>query len=380
LREISRILCVSYGSVRQICAHYDEFGLEGIDTQYQHCGVVIRDSVSQSIYDKALSLRKAHEGWGSDRIHVELVAAYGVAAPTVRTLQRWYCKERYSEPKMKHNEPNIGKSQAVHNIWQVDAKEQITLTDQQVACYLTFTDEFSGIWLGSVVFPYHRINQVPLNEVQAACINLFERWGKAGSLRVDNGEPLGNPKMNATPALALWLIAMDVDMIWNKPYTPTQNAKVERMQGTSSRWVEIHNCTDIRMLQARLDAEAIVQRTKLIVRRLNNQTRSAAFPEIQTSRRVFDSTTFDVQRVYRFLATKTYIRKVSANGVLAFYGQKFNIGLKNKSRMVEIKLNIATISWDFYDNQTLVATKHATHLSEENVRNLSVYTPIQIVK
>jgi transposase len=38
LREISRILCVSYGSVRQICAHYDEFGLEGIDTQYQHCG------------------------------------------------------------------------------------------------------------------------------------------------------------------------------------------------------------------------------------------------------------------------------------------------------------------------------------------------------
>jgi hypothetical protein len=367
---------VSYGSVRQICANYDALGLTGIDTQYQHCGKLIRDSTNQSIYDTALSLRQAHEGWGADRIHVALVERYGTEVPTVRTLQRWYCKERYSEPKMKHNEPNIGKSRGVHNIWQVDAKEQIILLDQQVACYLTFTDEFSGIWLGSVVFAYHRINQVPLKEVQTACINLFERWGKAGSLRVDNGEPLGNPKMNATPALALWLIAMDVDMIWNKPYTPTQNAKVERMQGTSSRWVEIHQCTDIRMLQERLDAEAIVQRTKLIVRRLNNQTRCVAFPEIETSRRVFDSATFDVQRVYSFLATKTYIRKVSANGVLSFYGQKFNIGLKNKSRTVEIKFNVTTISWDFYDNQTIVATKQATHLSEENVRNLSVYTPI----
>ena len=129
---------------------------------------------------------------------------------------------------MCHNEPSIGKSRAVHNIWQVDAKEQLILQDGQVACYLTFTDEHSGIWLGSVMFPYHRICQVPLNEVLAAFIRMFKRWGKAGSLRVDNGEPLDNPKMNATSALALWLIAMDVDMIWNKPHTPTQNAKVER--------------------------------------------------------------------------------------------------------------------------------------------------------
>jgi hypothetical protein len=48
--------------------------------------------------------------------------------------------------------------------------------------------------------------------------------------------------------------------------------------------------------------------------------------------------------------------------------------------MVEIKFNITSISWDFYDNQALIATKQATHLSEENVRNLSVYTLIQIVK
>jgi hypothetical protein len=45
-----------------------------------------------------------------------------------------------------------------------------------------------------------------------------------------------------------------------------------------------------------------------------------------------------------------------------------------------MKFNITSISWDFYGNQTLIATKQATHLSEENVRNLSVYAPIQTVK
>lgn len=380
LRAISKELCVSYSAVKQLCGAYDQLGLAGIATHYERCGVLVRESANQSIYDTALGLRREHAGWGSDRIRVALVAQYGAEVPNVRTLQRWYRQERYSEPKMRHNEPHIGQSRAVHNIWQVDAKEQLILQDHQVACYLTFTDEYSGIWLGSVVFPYHRINQVPLQEVQAACVCLFERWGKAGSFRVDNGEPFGNPKMNATPALALWLIAMDVDMIWNKPHSPTQNAKVERMQGTSSRWVEIHKCHNISILQARLEAEALVQRTQLIVRRLNHQTRSAAFPEIATSRRIFDATTFDVRRVYAFLAAKTYIRRVSASGVLTLYGQKFNVGIKNKGIMVEIKLNIAILAWEFYDNQTLLATKPAAHLSPDHIRNLTVYNLIQIVK
>ncbi len=334
-----------------------------------------RGGLKQAIYDAALELRGQHELWGSDRIHVELVEQYGSEAPNVRSLQRWYRKERYSEPKMCHNEPAIGKSRAVHNIWQVDAKEQLILQDGQLACYLTFTDEHSGIWLRSVVFPYHRISQVPLSEVLVAFCGMFKRWGKAGSLRVDNGEPLGNPKMNATPAFALWLIAMDVDMIWNKPHTPTQNAKVERMQGTSARWAEVHQCSNLTALQARLDAEAVIQRSKLVVRRLNNQTRLQVFPEIETSRRNFDLASFDVQRAYAFLATKKYVRKVSASGVVTLYGQKFNVGLKNKNITVEIIFNTSAIAWEFYDNKTLLATKPALHLSEQNIRNMTVFIP-----
>ncbi len=86
-------------------------------------------------------------------------------------------------------------------------------------------------------------------------------------------------------------------------------------------------------------------------------------------------TSFDVQRVYAFLATKKYVRKVSASGVVTLYGQKFNLGLKNKNITVEITLNTGTVAWEFYDNKTLLATKPALHLSEQNVRNMTVFTP-----
>ena len=345
-----------------------------MDTKYHNCGTRPRSEEKQAIYDKSIELKTLHDSWGAGRLHVELVSLYGSKAPNVRTLQRWYKAERYTEPKMRHNEPAIGKSRGVHNIWQVDAKEQIILLGQTVACYLTFTDEYSGAWLGSIVFPYHRISQVPIVEVRAACVKMFEKWGKAGSFRVDNGEPLGNPKMNSTSALALWLIAMDVDMIWNKPRSPQQNAKVERLQGTSSRWVELPKCANIATLQERLDAEAIIQREKLVVRRLNNQTRLAAYPALATSKRVFDIQTLDAQRVYDFLSKKIYVRKVSADGTIVLYNQRYNIQKKHRHKTVEIKFNQTDLTWEIFDNQTLLAAKKATYLSLENIQNLTVYT------
>jgi hypothetical protein len=58
-----------------------------------------------------------------------------------------------TKPSSKTNRAMIGKSTAVHNIWQVDAKENLCLADGQAACYLTIVDEKSEAWLTSLVFP-----------------------------------------------------------------------------------------------------------------------------------------------------------------------------------------------------------------------------------
>lgn len=77
-------------------------------------------------------------------------------------------------------------------------------------------------WLSALTFGYGRICQVPLEQVRQRLIECLARWGKPGAMRVDNGEPLGHPTMRMTSPLALWLIAIDIDMIWNKPIADVQ--------------------------------------------------------------------------------------------------------------------------------------------------------------
>jgi hypothetical protein len=77
----------------------------------------------------------------------------GAALPSVRTLQKWYKVAGLCPPHRQSRGPGIGRSQAAHNIWEVDAKENLTLGDGSPACYLTIGDEKTGAWLEAVVFP-----------------------------------------------------------------------------------------------------------------------------------------------------------------------------------------------------------------------------------
>lgn len=189
---------------------------------------------------------------------------------------------------------------------------------------------------------------------------------------MDNGEPLGSPTLTMTPALALWLIAIDIDMIWNKPRAPQQNAVVEKMQCTSSRWAEVDKAHNLEDLQKRLDREAILQREKLPIKRLQGKTRLEAFPQIETSRRIYKETDFDPKRVYWFLSKKIYVRKVSSNGVIGHYGQIFSVGAKFKGQFVQLKFDADNQNWLVFDSKSLIKTIPALHLSQENIQNLTV--------
>ncbi|MBV8318944.1 MAG: DDE-type integrase/transposase/recombinase, partial [Planctomycetaceae bacterium] len=71
--------------------------------------------------------------------------------------------------------------------------------------------------------------------MQAMLRRIFQRWGLPDRLRVDNGHPWGS--QNDLPTdLALWLIGLGVNMIWNKPRCPQMNGVVERSQGVTQQW------------------------------------------------------------------------------------------------------------------------------------------------
>lgn len=374
LVEIARDEQLCYQSVRNIWQRYDERGEAGLSPAYDNCGQQCPRS-SYFYYRCSCWLKRLHLDWGAPFIHMQLRLRYGKEGlPSIRTMQRWYCKKQLNRPRARKNQPKIGRSKVVHNIWQIDAKEQLTLPEGQQMCYLTITDEYSGGWLAAPGFPFHRISQVPPQDVRTQLIKVFQCWGKPKAIRTDNGLPLGSPEPSTTPVLALWLICMGIKVIWNPPASPQQNGCVEKMQDTSQRWAEVKKCQNLHQAQQQLDHAAHLQRQCYPVTRLNNRTRLEAFPQLPEILRLWDEEDFDAQRAYDFLAKKTFTRKVSAGGQFFHMNRRFSVGMKFKKQYVILQLDAQLIQWNIFDaNGKCIKIMPAPYLSPEHLRNLSVY-------
>ena len=222
-------------------------------------------------------------------------------------------------------------------------------------------------------FPHSRICQVPLAELRAGLIDTFGRWGKPGAMRVDNGEPLGDPSLMTTPVLALWLIAVDIDMIWNAPRHPQQNGRVEKMQHTTVRWAEAGSAQNLRDLEGKLSEALRLQRECYPVVRLQGRTRLEAFPGLETSRRPYAASDFQLPRVYNFLCKKLYTRKVTASGQILHYRQVYYVGLPLRHHWVQLRLRQDGSTWQVFADYKLIKEIPAAHLSEQYIQNLTIF-------
>jgi len=192
-------------------------------------------------------------------------------------------------------------------------------------------------------------------------------------MRVDNGVPLGSPNGQAAPVLALWLIGHDVDMIWNRPACPQQNGRVEKMQDTTARWAEVARAANRADLQHRLDAALVLHRQHYPVWRLQKRTRLEAFPQLETSRRVYDPEGFDVRRAHNFLASKLYTRRVSTCGTIVHYGQVYSVGRPYRHQWVQLRLTQDGQNWQVLADYKVVKTLPAPMLSAESIQSLTLF-------
>ncbi|GAB3572332.1 hypothetical protein GCM10027578_32140 [Spirosoma luteolum] len=151
LAQISQQLALPLPTVRKLSARYKDQGQ--LLVSYANCGP--KQPTSPANYLRAARwLKHLHPQWGAPLIHLKLLDRYGpIDMPSVRTLQRWFVRWQLIQPRQHWPQTRIGQAKAVHNIWQVDAKENLQLVDGQKACYLTIVDEHSGAGLAAPVFP-----------------------------------------------------------------------------------------------------------------------------------------------------------------------------------------------------------------------------------
>jgi hypothetical protein len=213
--------------------------------------------------------------------------------------------------------------------------------------------------------------------VQAALRGVFERWGRPERLRVDNGGPWG-PGDDLPPSLMLWLIGLGIAPIYNPPARPTENAKVERSNGTVNRWGEPTRCPSYAAWEEKLKWVARVQREEYPA--VGGKSRLAAHPELTAPprpyRREEEEAEWKLERVTSYLGAGKWPRQVSQRGQISLYGKAYEVGRGHRGQQVWVRFDATTCEWVIEGKEGEQLRRHpAEQITRERIRELKVSKP-----
>lgn len=146
---------ISRATIHRLIKREDQEGQKGLMTKYVNCGKKGPDE-NDFIYRSVRCMKNWHPGWGAEKIRAEILRIRpALIVPHYRTLNRWFHKNNQIAIKIKSKLPEQKSRQAkfLHEVWQIDAKEQIPVANGTMVCWLNITDEFSGTVVDPVVFP-----------------------------------------------------------------------------------------------------------------------------------------------------------------------------------------------------------------------------------
>jgi hypothetical protein len=218
---------------------------------------------------------------------------------------------------------------------------------------------------------------VPPTDVQRSLRAAFERWGQPRRLRVDNGKPWGSWS-DLPPALALWLIGLNVEVVWNDPCRPQQNGVVERSQGTGKRWAEPWACTTVEQAQQRLNEDDQLQRERYP--HFKGLSRWQLYPGLAHSGRLYreadEEQLWRMERVREHLAGYAQPRQVDQQGRVSVYNRNVYVGVLQRGQQVWVQYDPNVGQWLFSDAAgRQVRTQPAPEIDATAIRTLQMAGP-----
>ena len=185
---IARQLGLPPSTVRDLLRRHRLVGTDALRPDYQACGRHHTHRYSP-LLATLLHLHHQHPGWGAGRLRVELVDLRPdldpQQIPCTRTLQRWLRRQRI--PPARSGRPTVvatARSRLPHQVWGMDAVEQLSLATGQLVSWLRLTDEASGAILQTAIFP-PRALQPSTRVLGAAAVAV--RVGTVGPTRNPQG-------------------------------------------------------------------------------------------------------------------------------------------------------------------------------------------------
>jgi hypothetical protein len=110
----------------------------------------------RALVEEALQLRREHPSWGAGLVRVLLRRHHPKEPlPAERTLQRWFARAGLTPAPSgrRAGRSPWQRAQQPHEVWQMDAADQVALRNGTLVCWLRIADECSGAVLETAVFP-----------------------------------------------------------------------------------------------------------------------------------------------------------------------------------------------------------------------------------
>jgi hypothetical protein len=173
----------------------------------------------------------------------------------------------------------------------------------------------------------------------------------------------------------MWLIGLDIEMIWNPPARPQDNGVVERSQGTGKRWAEPGACESAEELQKRLNDMDGIQREDYPVR--EGRSRRELYPQLEHSGRKYalawEKKHWSLEKVHSHLASYVIRRRVDKTGQISLYNRNVYVGTLHVGQTVYLMFDPELCAWIIADQERReLRRKPADYLTRENIVKLKV--------
>lgn len=146
-------LKLSVRTVYHLVRRFGQRGQQGLAPDYERCATK-KTPTDSTMFQKAVDMRKQHATWGGGLIRVLLKEQGDDACPSERTLQRWFRQTALSPaPPGRRPASDDQRAQEPHDVWQMDAVDQLRLGGGQQVSWLRLVDECSGAVLQTTIFP-----------------------------------------------------------------------------------------------------------------------------------------------------------------------------------------------------------------------------------
>jgi len=241
----------------------------------------------------------------------------------------------------------------------LDIQEGIPLADGSIASICNIRDPVGAAMIASRAFTVQTARhwrKLRWIEVRQTLREGFTEWQTLpdGVLTDNELTLVGSPTDPFPSLLTLWLVGLGVRHLRIRLHRPTDQPHVERNHRTLSGFaMDAESLTDLATLQQSLDRERSLHNELFPSRAgdCNGRPPLEAHPELLHPRRPYqpewELALFDIQRVYDYLATFTFQRKVSTAGQVSLGRQVYSVGRAWAGHTLSVRLAPRQREWVF---------------------------------